>query len=173
MKLHGLIPNFYIPVSVKDLYIHIISPPNLLYRVCEPIVGIYKSLTDTLLKKLGMRPHSFILGNICFDFTGQCISNAASSRENFGSCIREKENYTCHTAIQLFGKWKIQEILVTYPRNLVYDTPHFNENAKQIFPEMKLCCLISNFYIPVSVVPTISPPILLYCVCKPIMEIYI
>ncbi len=85
--------------------------------------------------------------------------------------------HSCLTAIQLFGKCKIQETLVRYPRNLVYDTPHFPENAKQIFPELKLCGLISNFYIPVSVghlyIPTINLPILLYCVCKPIVEIHI
>jgi hypothetical protein len=33
--------------------------------------------------------------------------------------ILEKENNTCLTAIQLFGKCKIQETLVKYPRNFV------------------------------------------------------
>jgi hypothetical protein len=124
-----------------------------------------------------MRPHSFISGNICFEFLGHHICSAASSIEIVGSCITEKENNTCLPAIQLFGKCKIQEILVRYPRNLVYDNPHFTKNVKQIFAEMKLCGLISNFYIPVSVghlyIPTISPPILLYCVCKKIVEIHI
>ncbi len=93
-----------------------------------------------------MRPHSFILGNICFEFLGHYICRAASSIENIGSCITEKENNTCLPAIQLFVKCKIQETLVRYLRNLVYDNPHFTENAKQIFAEMKLCGLISNFY---------------------------
>jgi hypothetical protein len=47
MKLHGLVPNFCIHVSVSDLYIPMIGPPILLYCVCGPIVGIYKSFTDT------------------------------------------------------------------------------------------------------------------------------
>jgi hypothetical protein len=79
-----------------------------------------------------------------------------------------KENNTCHSVIQLIGKWKTQEALVRYPRNLVYDAPHPTENTKQIFPEMKLRGLISNFYIPVSVshlyIPTLVPPILMYSV---------
>ncbi len=38
-----------------------------------PIVGIYKSLTDTRMLKLGTRPRSFISGNICLEFLVQCI----------------------------------------------------------------------------------------------------
>jgi hypothetical protein len=47
MKLHGLVPNFYIHVSVCDLYFPTIGPPILLYCVWGPIMGIYKSLKDT------------------------------------------------------------------------------------------------------------------------------
>jgi hypothetical protein len=47
MKLHGLIPNFYIHVSVSHLCIPTIGPPILLYCVYGPIVGIYKLLTET------------------------------------------------------------------------------------------------------------------------------
>ncbi len=46
MKLRGLVPNLYIYVSVSDLYILTIGQPILLYCVCGPIVGVYKSLTD-------------------------------------------------------------------------------------------------------------------------------
>jgi hypothetical protein len=62
----------------------------------------------------------FHFGEYLIKFSVQCISNAASSRENNGSCIREKENNTCHTDIQVYSlliKWKIQETLVRYPRN--------------------------------------------------------
>jgi hypothetical protein len=103
----------------------------------------------------GNEATQFFFGNICFDFTGQCISNAASSIENFGSCIREKGTNTCYSVIQLIGKWKTQEALVKYPRSLGYDTQHctaiYSENSKQIFPAMKLSSLVPNFYIPVSV----------------------
>jgi hypothetical protein len=47
MELRGLVPNFYIHVSVSDLYIPRIGLPIMLYCVCGPIVGIYKSLRDT------------------------------------------------------------------------------------------------------------------------------
>jgi hypothetical protein len=50
---------------------------------------------------------------------------------------------------------------------------HCTKNSKQIFPEMKLRGLVTNFCIHVSVndvyTPTMSPPIWLYCVCGPIM----
>ncbi len=32
------------------------------------IVGIYKTLTDTWMGKLGLLPHNFFYGNICFQF---------------------------------------------------------------------------------------------------------
>ncbi len=41
MELSGLVPNFYIHVSVSDLYIPMIGLPILLYCVCGPIVGLY------------------------------------------------------------------------------------------------------------------------------------
>ncbi len=47
MKLRGLVPNFYIYVSVRDLYIPIFGPKKHNSKIGRPIVGIYKSLTDT------------------------------------------------------------------------------------------------------------------------------
>ncbi len=49
MKLRGLLfPNFYTHVSVSDLYIPTIGPLTQSSKyVGGPIVGIYKSLTDT------------------------------------------------------------------------------------------------------------------------------
>ncbi len=55
MKLRGLVPIFCIHVSVNDLYLPAIGPPILLHCVCGPIVGIYKSLTDIWIYKLGTR----------------------------------------------------------------------------------------------------------------------
>jgi hypothetical protein len=44
---HGHNPNFYIHVSVSDLYIPTNDLPILLQEICRPILGIYKSLTHT------------------------------------------------------------------------------------------------------------------------------
>jgi hypothetical protein len=65
MKLRGLNPNSYIHLSVRHLYTPAIAPPILLQQIGGPIMGIYtrKSLTDTLMWKLGTRPRSFISGN--------------------------------------------------------------------------------------------------------------
>ncbi len=70
MKLRGSIPNFYIHVSVSDLFIPTIGPPILLYCTFEPIVGIYKSFKDTVHEygNWGTRQHSFISGNFVLNF---------------------------------------------------------------------------------------------------------
>jgi hypothetical protein len=43
----GRSPNFHIHISVRDLYIPTIGLPILLEEICIPILGQYKSLTDT------------------------------------------------------------------------------------------------------------------------------
>jgi hypothetical protein len=43
----GLSPNFHIHVSVSELYVLTMGLPFLLEEICGPILGIYKSLTDT------------------------------------------------------------------------------------------------------------------------------
>ncbi len=43
----GLSPNFHIHASVSDLYIPTIGLPIMLEEICRPILGLYKSLTDT------------------------------------------------------------------------------------------------------------------------------
>jgi hypothetical protein len=42
-----------ISTSVSDLYTPTIGLPILLEEICRPILGIYKSLTDTGMWKLG------------------------------------------------------------------------------------------------------------------------
>ncbi len=46
-EYRGLSPNFHIHASVSDLYIPTIGLPILLEEICRPILGLYKSLTDT------------------------------------------------------------------------------------------------------------------------------
>jgi hypothetical protein len=57
MKQRSLVPNFYIHVSESDLYI----PMIVLGR--PTMVNVYKSLTDTLMWKLGDRTLQFWFGN--------------------------------------------------------------------------------------------------------------
>ncbi len=56
-EYRGLSPNFHIHVSVSDLYFPRIGLPILLQynKMCGPILGIYKSLADTWMWKLGLR----------------------------------------------------------------------------------------------------------------------
>ncbi len=78
-ELRGLNPNFYIHVSVSDLFsilsgsVHIFSCS----RIGRSIVGIYKSLTDTWIWKLGLWPRNCFSGNMCFEFS---VSGLCSAR---------------------------------------------------------------------------------------------
>ncbi len=55
-ELRGHNLKFHIQVFVSDLYISTIDLPILLQEICGPTQGIYKSLTDTWMWKLGLRP---------------------------------------------------------------------------------------------------------------------
>ncbi len=68
-ELRGLSPNFHIYVSASDLYIPRIDPHISWSRTGRPIVGIYKSLTDTWMWKLGLWPRNFFSGIICFQLS--------------------------------------------------------------------------------------------------------
>jgi hypothetical protein len=80
-ELRGLSPNFHIHVSVGDLYTVF---PGLVHtfscsRIGRPIMGEYKSLTETWRWQLGLRPHNSFSGNICFEFSVLCLCSAAPS----------------------------------------------------------------------------------------------
>ncbi len=61
-ELRGLSPHFHIHVSVSDVYIPRIGPHFSSRRIGRPMVGIYNTLTDTWMWKLGLRPHNFFSG---------------------------------------------------------------------------------------------------------------
>ncbi len=63
-EYRGLSPNFHIHVSVNKLYIPTMGLPFLLEEICEPILGICKSLRDTWMWKLGLRPRNSQKRNI-------------------------------------------------------------------------------------------------------------
>ncbi len=58
MELRGHTPNFHINLSMADLYIRRSICLFCYKEICEPILGIYKSLADTRMWKLGLRPRS-------------------------------------------------------------------------------------------------------------------
>ncbi len=45
-------------------------------RICRPITRMYKSITDTWMWKLGLRPRYSFSGNICFEISVLCLSSA-------------------------------------------------------------------------------------------------
>ncbi len=82
-ELRGLSPNFHIHVSVSDFCITRISPHISSSRKGRPIVGIYNSLTDTWMWKLGLRPRYSFSGNICFHFSAFCLCSAWQTAYEF------------------------------------------------------------------------------------------
>ncbi len=63
-EYRGLSPNFHIHVSVSELYIPTMGLPFLLEEICGLMLGIYKSLTDIWMWKLGLRPRNSQKRNI-------------------------------------------------------------------------------------------------------------
>ncbi len=71
-ELLALSPNFNIHVYLSNLCpgpVHIFSCS----RIGRPIVGIYKSLTDTWIWKLGLGLRNSFSENICFKFSVLCL----------------------------------------------------------------------------------------------------
>ncbi len=68
----GLSPNFHIHVSVSELYIPTMGRPVLLEEICRLILGISKSLKDTWMWTLGLRPRYSQKRNIWTELPLQC-----------------------------------------------------------------------------------------------------
>jgi hypothetical protein len=81
-ELRGLGPNFHIHVSVSDLYTSRICPHISCGRTGRSIVVIYKSLTDTILWKLGLWPRNSFTGNICFEFSVLVLCSVEEATSN-------------------------------------------------------------------------------------------
>ncbi len=71
-----LCSNSYTHVSVRDLHISRIGLPILLQEICGPILEyIHKSLTDTWMRKMGLRPRNSQKKNKKMGFSLQCTDN--------------------------------------------------------------------------------------------------
>ncbi len=127
----------------ERLYISTIALPILLQEVCGPILGIYKSLTDTWMWKLGLRPHKPEL-NTSMEYLLQCML----------------PDFTVVFLLILGPHCKepIPKIKNKYSRK------GFARPQSQ-FPHS---CVCEQLYIS-----TIALPILLQEVCGPILGIYI
>ncbi len=68
-------------VFLSDLYIPRISLHISSSRTGRPIVGIYNSLTDTWMWKLGLRPQYSFSGNICFKFSAFSLCSVTNMEE--------------------------------------------------------------------------------------------
>jgi hypothetical protein len=67
-----------VPVSTFMCLWAILIFPGLVHifsciRIGRPIQGIYKSLTESWMLKLGLRPRNSFSGDICFEFSVLCL----------------------------------------------------------------------------------------------------
>ncbi len=64
-------------------------------RIGRPIVGLYKSLPDAWMWKLGLRPRYTFSGNICFEISVICLCSA----------IRQPCSLACQYTKTLCRSW--------------------------------------------------------------------
>ncbi len=86
-ELRDLSPNFHIHVFVSRIVPHIFLQQN---TVCRPIVWIYKSLTDTWMWKLGLRPRNSFTGNISFEFSVLYLCSVVSPPHTLARVMKFK-----------------------------------------------------------------------------------
>ncbi len=93
-EYRGLSPNFYIQMSVSELYIPSMGLPHLLEEICGPILGIYKSLTDVEIgAEAALFPEKEYINGIAVAVQdAEKMSNYTVSRAN---CIWQNENGSC------------------------------------------------------------------------------
>ncbi len=116
-ELRGLSPHFNVHVSVSNLYIPTISVCLFCRRkICGPIPGKYKSLTDTRMWKLGWKPHNSLSGIHKWDF--RC--SAHTFEKNMWLDIGK-----------LFNKWRERNIISGVENKIEIEsraTASFNNN---------------------------------------------
>jgi hypothetical protein len=79
-------------ISIFPGSVHIFSCS----RIGRPILGKYKSLTDTWMLKLGLRPRNSFSGNICFEFSVLCLCSGGLQARPF---------------LRFFGRLLLRQIL--------------------------------------------------------------
>ncbi len=78
-------PYSYGTFFMRLLAIYIFPESVQSSRIGKPILGIYKTRTETWVWKLGMRPHNSFSGNACFEFSVLYLSSVATLTANTGS----------------------------------------------------------------------------------------
>jgi hypothetical protein len=113
----GHSPNFQIHVSVSNLYIPTIGLSFLLQEICGPIQGLLKSLTDTWMWKLWVKPRNSHKKNTVMEFSLTCLAQVSFlfiSQEGLGHIFRYRPfffplaGWLCKFYANDRGKWLIQ-----------------------------------------------------------------
>jgi hypothetical protein len=107
---------------VSDLYsprigLHISSS-----RIGRPIIGIYKSLTDAWMWKLGLRPRYSFSGNICFEISVFCLCSVRY-RDKDGEEFLRKNVHIFFSRSHTKNKIKIPQKITQNPRKELFMDP--------------------------------------------------
>ncbi len=134
-------------VYSQDLYIPRIGPNISSSRKGRPIVGIYNSLTDTWMWKLGLRPRYSFSRNICFKFSAFCLCSVCLS-------------------LQMKGRWEFN-INVRFP-------VMYSQKWNRYFRNRIIQCSVSQFLYTHLWDYIFPGSVCLFCcrkICGPILEI--
>ncbi len=113
-------PNFYIYVSVRDLYIPRIGPHISCSRIGRSIVGIYKLLTYTWMWKWGMWPRNSFSGNICFEFSELVLSSVCNERQYPELMLSLKRDSVTRFFLMILLKYSLySQNAITHIRNWI------------------------------------------------------
>ncbi len=93
-------------------------------RIDSPIMGIYKSLTDTCIWKLGLRPHNSFSGNIFFRIFGTVSLQCWSTRKLIQHFLKRHDN--CETTANI--RTAAHRFAELCPHNFVTNHPQTGEN---------------------------------------------
>jgi hypothetical protein len=115
------------------------DPISSCSRIDRPIVGIYESLTDTWMWKLGLRPRNSFSGNICFEFSVLCLCSGSVKQ---CSLVKGWANYYLASIL-----WGMQKIVKPNTSTIRDHIVYLEQNHKNV----RKARAAKQFYVPCKI----------------------